>query len=359
MQRRSLTAILVLTLLASSWAAFGPWVMAGAAGYLTVLSVMRRRRATWGMGGKAIISGAFALPVVAALLWLYVSEMREQGRREICGNHIKQVALALLNYHDCEKCFPPPCLFDANGAPMHSWRVLIVPYFCMRSPESHGYDFKKPWNSPGNLLVAPEFFEAVWKCPTAEGSGVSGRFTTDYVLVTGPNTALTRKGTPDSRRNASVPPDAVLLVEVANSDIHWMEPRDMSLDDLAATQADGCRPLTSHHVESSYWHEWEPAAGNIVCGDASVHFLPGPISPEDARTLLTANDGQGFNVAAFAKQMPPAGRLRWDHVVGLPVFCFSLVALLVLALTHRRRESREDAGPVTVETHGVLPRNGV
>ncbi len=162
---------------------------------------------------------------------------------------------------------------------------------------------------------------------------------TNYVLVTGPSTALTRKGTPTAN---GVPPDAVLLVEVANSDIHWMEPRDMTLDDLAAGQAGGCRPLTSHHVERSYWHDWEPAAGNVVCADGRVHFLRGPISPEDAKALLTANDGHGMVIGEFARNMPLAGRLRWDHVVGLPVFCLSLVGLVVLALTTRRRAARPD-----------------
>ena len=156
---------------------------------------------------------------------------------------------------------------------------------------------------------------------------------TSYVLVTGPDTAFPGckpRGRGEITRH---PRDAVLLVEVANSDIHWMEPRDPSLDDLVAGRAGACRPLTSHHVEGSYWHDYEPASGNIVGAVANVHFLRGPIGPEDAKTLLTVTDGKGFDIETFARQMPLVGRPRWDHVIGLPVFCLSFVALFVLALT--------------------------
>ena len=52
------------------------------------------------------------------------------------------------------------------------------------------------------------------------------------------------------------------------------------------------------------------------------------------------NDGEGFDIERLAKQMPLVGRLRWDHIIGLPAFCLSFVALLWLALTTRRRDKQ-------------------
>jgi len=36
--------------------------------------------------------------------------------------------LAVANYHDSHGQFPPPYIAEADGKPMHSWRVLILPY---------------------------------------------------------------------------------------------------------------------------------------------------------------------------------------------------------------------------------------
>lgn len=50
------------------------------------------------------------------------------SRRMMCSNHLKQIALALQNYHDTYGSFPPAYLADARGKPIHSWRVLILPF---------------------------------------------------------------------------------------------------------------------------------------------------------------------------------------------------------------------------------------
>ncbi len=170
MRRRWLTAILVLTLLASSWAAFGPWVMAGAACYLAIMIAMRRRRATWIAADKAILSGVFVVPVAAALAWLYLTDLREEALQRQCGNHLKEVAMALLNYHQYEKCFPPSCLYDSNGRPMHSWRVLTLLWDCGYGRVYQEYDFNEPWNGPHNRLLESTGAE-LYICPTAERAG--------------------------------------------------------------------------------------------------------------------------------------------------------------------------------------------
>src|SRR5207244_4506816 len=66
---------------------------------------------------------------VAAMCLLPSTRMpREASRRSVCVNNLKQIGLALQNYHDDFGCFPPAYIADENGRPMHSWRVLILPY---------------------------------------------------------------------------------------------------------------------------------------------------------------------------------------------------------------------------------------
>lgn len=48
--------------------------------------------------------------------------------RMSCLDNLKHLALALHNYHDEYKSFPPAHIKGEDGRLLHSWRVLILPY---------------------------------------------------------------------------------------------------------------------------------------------------------------------------------------------------------------------------------------
>ena len=64
-------------------------------------------------------------------------------------NNLRQIALALQSYHQANGCFPPAYVADKNGKPMHSWRVLILPYLGFDDLYK-AYDFTEPWDGPNN-----------------------------------------------------------------------------------------------------------------------------------------------------------------------------------------------------------------
>jgi Protein of unknown function (DUF1559) len=57
--------------------------------------------------------------------------------------------LAVANYHETYGCFPPAYLANRDGKPMHSWRVLILPFLAQQELY-RAYNFDEPWNGPNN-----------------------------------------------------------------------------------------------------------------------------------------------------------------------------------------------------------------
>lgn len=66
---------------------------------------------------------------------------------------LRKIAYALKDYHHEYDTFPPAFIADKDGKPMHSWRVLILPYLDGGGFVYDQYDFGEPWDGPNNIKL--------------------------------------------------------------------------------------------------------------------------------------------------------------------------------------------------------------
>ena len=185
--------------------------------------------------------------------------------------------MAVANYHETYGCFPPAYIADRDGKPMHSWRVLILP-FLEQQELYNAYDFAEPWNGPSNRKLAGRIGNIYLR----SGLDSDQIHTTSFVAVVGPQTVW-RGSKPRSRKDlGDGAHDTLMVVEVPDGQFLWMEPRDLEFDSMSFRINDGSgRGLGSRL-----------GGARVVSADTTVRTLPDNFDPNKLRAMLTANGGE-------------------------------------------------------------------
>ncbi len=232
------------------------------------------------------VGGGLAL-LVLAFVFLMPSHVHgpEPGRRSRCVSNLKQFGIAVQNYHDQHKSFPPAFIADEHGVPMHSWRVVLLPYF--ESEEllalHSQYRFDEPWNGPNNrklLDKAPGLF----RCPNDEDNNSE----TNYLAVVGPRTVWPGRSNTEYGDIKDGVSRTIAVVECSDSGINWLEPRDVTFDDASL----GINNLQTRPAIRSR----HSGGANILFADGAVHFLSDEIPAKTLHALLTSAGGEEVEI---------------------------------------------------------------
>src|ERR1700728_1014369 len=86
------------------------------------------------------------IAVLIALLLPAVQSAREAARRAQCINNLKQVGIAMHNYHDALSSLPPGSMAVVDG----TWQLFILP-FLEQTTLYNSYNMYGTYELPGGI----------------------------------------------------------------------------------------------------------------------------------------------------------------------------------------------------------------
>jgi prepilin-type N-terminal cleavage/methylation domain-containing protein/prepilin-type processing-associated H-X9-DG protein len=263
--------------------------------------------------------------ILIALLLPAVQKVREAASRTSCTNNLKQIGLALHNYHDTNRRFPPSS--TSKPAKRHAWIAFVLPYFEQETLQKR-YNFAKNWYAASNNKAVRSQL-TVFQCPsTPLANRVDSTYTPNAACV---DYNATRGVSPDLVRVGLVSPTDLRGVLEKNKGTRMGQIKDGTSNTIIVAE-DAGRPLLYNagnqvpgYVFGGPWADelgsfylngssadgtvrpgpcaincsndkeifgFHPEGANVVFADGSVHFLRSSISIANMAALITRSGGE-------------------------------------------------------------------
>ncbi len=251
---------------------------------------------SWGLvlviGGVVVGGGVVVLFILAALLFPAISAARQAARRTQSMNNLKQISLAMHNYHDTYNMLPWAGAEDREYGLAMSNRVRLLP-FVEFAPIHDRVNYDEPWDGPANQFLSsamPRTYASPMQPPSTSNS-------TYLAVVEGFKVPADARAWDRNRPQTVFSQDArvtrfaditdgmsntiMFLESDASESVIWSSPRNWVFD-----------PLNPRHGLGQTYK-----SGILVAYvDGSVRLLPNSTPDATINALMQRNDG----VALFA-----------------------------------------------------------
>ncbi len=227
------------------------------------------------------------IPVAIAMMLPAVQSSRLAAMRAQSTNNLKQIALAMHNFHSTNDHFPPQAIADKQGKPLLSWRVAILP-FLEQAALFNEFKLDEPWDSPHNKPLLQRM-PAIYAIPGSKAEpGMSF-----YRGFSGPGAFFdpAMKDGTGIRDVTDGTSNTIGIVE-AREAVPWTKP-DAEIPFDGAARPEGARqfiPSLGGHFPSGF---------NAMLLDGSVRFIKDTINTMVLRALITRNGGEVISSDAF------------------------------------------------------------
>ncbi|HQR07047.1 MAG TPA: DUF1559 domain-containing protein [Gemmatales bacterium] len=252
----------------------------------------------------SILTTGVIMPLV---LYARVLPTVMQGQRQSDSmRKLKRIIDAMHQYHDLHGRFPPAVVFNKDGKPLLSWRVLLLPQLG-HAELYEKFKLDEAWDSPRNkplLSQMPDVFT-----PLGESNRPKD-FTTHFLVFDGPGAAYVTTGRPawfdDEMNRARTPsfqifpqrpgeqpiynfggrtsiftimdgPANTILIVEADERVPWSKPQDLPYDPNKPL------PRLGGHYQGDFV---------IALADGAVRMVSKRVSERSIRDAITSNGGE-------------------------------------------------------------------
>jgi prepilin-type processing-associated H-X9-DG protein len=225
------------------------------------------------------------IAVLVALLLPAVQTAREAARRGQCTNNLFQLGLALHNYHDAHRTFPPGYVSAIGPSgqdlgPGWGWAAMLLSY--LDQTNVHGrITFDEPTHAPSNATAIAGNFE-VFLCPSDASQGPG-----NYVGCYG-------QGDP------AAAPDQGDGVFFRNSRTRLLDIEDGKTTLLVGERPGTLRALAAPGTQVANW------AGIYIIPSRSPFAAPPPNPVSDPKLVLGHTGSPGGNPPVHPPNADPA-----------------------------------------------------
>jgi prepilin-type processing-associated H-X9-DG protein len=230
-------------------------------------------------------------PLALAMAVPAAQSARVASRRVQSVNNLKQIGLALDNFHTLNNPWPPPAILSQDGKPLLSWRVAILPLLDQRALFNE-FHLDEPWDSEHNQALV-ERMPNVYVVPGSRAEPG----TTFYRTFSGKGTAFDPaiKAGVDVTKVLDGTSNTIAVVEAAAA-VPWTKPDEEIPFDFHA------QPDEENLIEKLGGHF--PGGFNALFLDGSVRFIKSMVSPIVLHALITRDGGRADLARLLLNRVP-------------------------------------------------------
>jgi hypothetical protein len=257
-----------------------------------------------------------ALPAAGAVLIARVASSPQFNPQSQSINNLKQIGLALHNYVDVHKTFPPAYSVDKEGKPLLSWRVHILPYVDQAQLYQQ-FHLDEPWDSEHNKKLLQQT-PAVYRTPRSRAEPEKAT----YLAVRGPQTIFPGKDSVGLAQITDGTSSTVMVVEAPDAlAVEWSKPDDFVFDaeepakkladsrkSILVLFADGSVRTSSSAMSGKTWTAlFSRNGGEVISPDDLGGRTPAGLRPPARKVLVPARPAPPPAAEPMPKSAAPAG----------------------------------------------------
>src|SRR5262245_47081050 len=205
----------------------------------------------------------------------------QKANRQRSENNMKEILLAMHNYEAANRRLPAAAVYDKNGKPLLSWRVLLLPYL-EENDLFKQFKLDEPWDGPNNKKL----LEKMPKIYAPVGVKTKEPHSTFYQVFTGPGTMFDG---PKGIRFTDVQDgtsNTIMVIE-AGEPVPWTKPDDLPYDPKKAL------PKLGGLFDGSF---------HMALADGSVRLVQKGFNEPVLRLAITRADGELVDLDKLEKK---------------------------------------------------------